>query len=425
MDKKGQTISEKILSNQSIEKLIAYSGDIIDVKPNTVLSNEMLPMISIAKFLQTGAKSVNPDIAKNMLVILDHGGFGVTDNYIDIHEMARRFTREHDIKLMDAGSGISHVVFHELGYAQPGHLILGTDSHTVNHGAFNAYAQGIGASDLVELMVKGYTWLTVPETNLIKVEGMLPANVYSKDLILSVNGEKKMDWSTDKAIEWVGSTISDFSLESRMTISNMAVEQGAVAGIMPYDIKVGNYINSTPRKNQSKPIKSDEDAQYHETFEFDASTLTPVVAVPHSPDNVKPISEIGDIELDQIFMGSCTNSRIEDLEIIARILKNNQVKVRTLIIPGSASVALEAVKRGYVETFMKSGAIWSYSTCGACFGGTLGRVGTGMTALSTSNRNFIGRMGGDEKSKVYLGSPATAAQSAIVGVITSPGSGGI
>ncbi len=417
----AQTISEKILSNHSVENLIAYSGDRIDVKPSTVLSNEMLPMISIAKFLQTGAKYVKSDIAENMLVILDHGGFGVTDKYIDIHELARRFTRDHNIKLMDTGAGISHVVFPELGYAQPGYLILGTDSHTVNHGAFNAYAQGIGASDLVELMIKGYTWLAVPDTNLIRVNGKLPANVYSKDLILTINGEKKMDWSTDKAIEWQGSTISDFSLEARMTISNMAVEQGAVAGIMPFDNKVENYINSTPMKNQSRPVFPDKDANYSEIFDFDASTLSPVVAIPHSPDNVKPVSELGSVELDQIFMGSCTNSRIEDLEIIARILKNNRVKVRTLIIPGSASVALEAVKRGYVEIFMQAGAIWSYSTCGACFGGTLGRVGPEMTALSTSNRNFIGRMGGDDTSKVYLGSPATAAQSAITGVITSSG----
>ena len=417
----AQTISEKILSRHSIEKLTSYSGDRIDVKPSTVLSNEMLPMISIAKFLQTGAKSVNTDIAENMLVILDHGGFGVSDKYIDIHELARRFTKQHNIRIMDAGAGISHVVFPELGYAQPGHLILGTDSHTVNHGAFNAYAQGIGASDLVELMVKGYTWLTLPATNLIRVDGDLPENVYSKDLILTINGEKKMDWSIDKAIEWQGSTISELSLEARMTISNMAVEQGAVAGIMPFDRKVENYVNSTPMKNRSKPVKADEDAQYHEVFEFDASTLTPVVAIPHSPDNIKPISELGSIELDQIFMGSCTNSRIEDLEIIARILKNKKVKVRTLIIPGSASVALEAVRRGYVEIFMDAGAIWSYSTCGACFGGTQGRVGPGMTSLSTSNRNFIGRMGGDDTSKVYLGSPATAAQSAITGIITSYG----
>lgn len=416
-----QTISEQILSNHSVDNLIAYSGDRIDVKPSTVLSNEMLPMISIAKFFQTGAKSVNAEIAKNMLVILDHGGFGVTDKYIDIHELARKFSRDNNIRIMDAGTGISHVVFPELGYAQPGYLILGTDSHTVNHGAFNAYAQGIGASDLVELMVKGYTWLTVPETNLIKVDGKLPANVYSKDLILTVNGEKKMDWSTDRAIEWQGTTINDLSMEARMTISNMAVEQGAVAGIMPYDHKVESYVDSTPRKNQSQPIIADKNAQYSEIFEFDASVLTPVVALPHSPDHVKPISELGDIELDQIFLGSCTNSRIEDLAIIAKILKNNEVKVRTLIIPGSASVGLEAVKRGYVEIFMKAGAIWSYSTCGACFGGTLGRVGPGMTALSTSNRNFIGRMGGDETSKVYLGSPATAALSAITGIITTPG----
>lgn len=420
----GQTISEKILSRQAVDERDVYAGDRVDVKPNSVLSNEMLPMVSISKFFMTGAKTVNQEIAENMLIILDHGGIGTTDKMVDLHQMSRDFAKEHNLMLDDAGSGISHVVFHEKGFVKPGYLVLGTDSHTVTHGAFNSFAKGIGGSDLVELMVKGTTWLDVPETNIVKVEGKLPENVYSKDLLLYVNGEKKMTWSTDKTIEWKGATIHDLSMEARLTMSNMAIEQGAVAGIMPHDRKTDDYLKDVPGDRESLPVKPDEDAQYAETFEVDATELVPVVAAPHSPDNVHPISEIGDVELDQVFIGSCTNARIEDMEIMVKIFKQeidkgNKVKPRTLVIPGSAAVGLEAAKRGYIQIFMESGAVWSYSTCGACYGGTQGRVGPNMTALSTTNRNFIGRMGGDKTSMVYLSSPATAAASAFAGKIIS------
>ncbi|MDH5401056.1 MAG: aconitase/3-isopropylmalate dehydratase large subunit family protein [Candidatus Heimdallarchaeota archaeon] len=414
---KGQTISEKILSRQSIDDRSVYAGDRVDVKPNTVLTNEMLPMVSISKFYQTGAKKVNQELAKNMLIILDHGGFGTTDKMVNFHELTRNFASNNGIALDDAGSGISHVVFHEKGFAQPGYLILGTDSHTVTHGAFNSFSKGIGGSDLVELMVKGTTWLDVPETNLVRVDGILPQHVYSKDVLLHVNGEKKMTWSTDKAIEWQGSTIHHLSMEARLTMSNMAIEQGGVAGIMPYDDKTKEYLPPTNR--DAFPVEADEDAEYTEIFEVDATTLEPVVAAPHSPDNVKPVSELGDIELDQVFIGSCTNARIEDFDIMAKLIKGRKFKTRTIVIPGSAKVGLEAAKKGYVELFMEAGATWAYSTCGACYGGSLGRAGPGMKVLSTTNRNFIGRMGGDKTTEVYLGSPATAVSSAIMGKIVS------
>jgi len=415
----GQTISEKILSRQSIEERTVFAGDRVDVKPNTVLSNEMLPMVSMAKFFQTGAKRVNKEIAENMLIILDHGGWGTTDNMVDFHQLSRTFAKDQHLNLDDAGAGISHVVFHEKGFAKPGMLILGTDSHTVTHGAFNTFAKGIGGSDLVELMVKGSTWLDVPDTNLVKVDGEMPADVYSKDLLLTVNGVKKMTWATDRTIEWAGSTINGLSMEARLTMSNMAVEQGGVAGIMPNDDKTQAYLSKVPGNRASQPVVADSDAMYKDVFEVEASELVPVVAAPHSPDNVHPISEIGDVELDQVFIGSCTNARIEDLEIMAKLFKGNKIKSRTIVIPGSSAVGLEAAKRGYVEIFMEAGAHWAYSTCGACYGGSLGRIGPGMTALSTTNRNFIGRMGGDQTSKTYLSSPATAAASAIAGKIIS------
>lgn len=416
----SQTISEKILTRQSVEEKKVYAGDRVDVTPNSVLSNEMLPMVSMAKFYQTGAKRVARNIADNMYVITDHGGWATTDKMVNFHELTRKFCQDQGIKLADAGDGISHVVFHEDGYVKPGYLVLGTDSHTVTHGAFNSFAKGIGGSDLVELMVKGTTWLDVPATNLVKVEGKLPEHVYSKDLLLTVNGEKKMTWATDRAIEWNGSTIHDLSMEARLTMSNMAIEQGGVAGIMPYDDKTKAYLANVPGDRESMPVEPDAEAEYAETFEIDASELEPVVAAPHSPDNVKTVRDVAGLELDQVFIGSCTNARIEDLEIMAKIFKGQKVKTRTLVIPGSSAVGLEAAKRGYVEIFMEAGATWAYSTCGACYGGSLGRIGPGMTALSTTNRNFIGRMGGDATSQVYLGSPATAAVSAITGKITHP-----
>lgn len=416
----SQTISEKILSRQSVDNRKVYAGDRVDVTPNSVLSNEMLPMVSMAKFYQTGAKRVAKNIAENMYVILDHGGWATTDKMVNFHEMTRIFCKNQGIAINDAGGGISHVVFHEDGFVKPGYLVLGTDSHSVTHGAFNSFAKGIGGSDLVELMVKGTTWLDVPKTNLVNVEGKMPEHVYSKDLLLTVNGAKKMTWATDRAIEWTGSTINDLSMEARLTMSNMAIEQGGVAGIMPYDNKTKNYLANVPGEREAMPVEPDIEAEYAEIFEIDATQLEPVVAAPHSPDNVKTIRELDEIELDQVFIGSCTNARIEDLEIMAKIFKGKKVKTRTLVVPGSSAVGLEAAKRGYVEIFMEAGATWAYSTCGACYGGSLGRLGPGMKGLSTTNRNFVGRMGGDKTTQLYLGSPATAAASAIAGKIIHP-----
>ncbi len=417
----GQTIAEKILSTHSIDQRMVYAGDRVDVRPASILTNEMLPMVAIPKFIQTGAKQVHPHFVENSLAILDHGGFGTTDKMIQLHQVAKHFAKKYGIRLAPAGAGISHVVFHEEGMVQSGDLILGSDSHTVTHGAFNAFAKGIGGSDLVELMVKGTTWLDVPETISIHVTGKLRKGVYSKDLLLTMLGEKSTQWGTDRCFEYSGEGILDLSLEARMTMSNMAVEMGGVAGIMPNDEKLEAYLKTVPVRRPPNPVSPDPDAEYYEKYEIDASEVVPSVACPHSPDNVKPVEEVGDVPLDQVFIGSCTNARIEDLEIVANILKGKKVSVETLIIPGSSAVALEAVRRGYVQIFMEAGATWAYSTCGACYGGTLGRVGPGMTALSTTNRNFIGRMGGDETSKTYLASPATAAASAIAGKIVTAG----
>jgi len=415
-----QTIAEKILSAHSVDKRKVFAGDRVDVSPSGILSNEMLPMVAIAKFMQTGSKHVNDIFKQNALVILDHGGFGTTDKMIDLHQLTLNFAKEHNISIEPAGSGISHVVFHEKGYVKSGDLILGSDSHTVTHGGFNAFAKGIGGSDLVELMVKGSTWLDVPETIQVNVDGRLSDGVYYKDLLLTMLGEKSTEWGTDRCFEFTGEGILDLSLEARLTMSNMAVEMGGVAGIMPHDQKLDAYLSTRPLRGKPRPTVSDDGASYHEQYHIDGSEVVPVVAAPPSPDNVKPVSEVGDVELDQVFIGSCTNARIEDLEIMAKIMKGRKVATSTIVIPGSSSVALEAAKRGYVEIFMEAGAYWSYSTCGACYGGSLGRVGPGMVALSTTNRNFIGRMGGDKTSKTYLSSPATAAASAIAGRIVSP-----
>ena len=413
----SQTIAEKIISSHSIDSRTCYQGERIDVQPSSILSNEMLPMVAIPKFYLTGCKKVNSHFANNSLVILDHGGFGTTNKMIDLHQLSINFCKSQGIPLDPAGAGISHVVFHEKGMVAAGDLVLGSDSHTVTHGSFNAFAKGIGGSDLVELMVKGTTWLDVPQTISIEVSNKLRENVYSKDLVLTMLGEKTTEWGTDRCFEYSGEGILDLSLQARLTMSNMAVEMGGIAGIMPYDKKVENYLKTVPLKRKSRPKVSDRDADFHEKYTIDASEIVPSVARPHSPDNVCPVSEVGNVDVDQVFIGSCTNARIEDLLTVAKILKGKKVKTETLVIPGSAKVGLEAAKLGLIEIFMEAGCYWSYSTCGACYGGSLGRVGSNMTALSTTNRNFIGRMGGDKTSKTYLASPATAAMTALAGNI--------
>lgn len=414
---RAQTIAEKILSNHLVETKNVFAKDRVDIRPSAILTNEMLPMVALAKFYMTKAKKLNENFVENTMIILDHGGLGTTDKMIDLHQMTINFAKQHNLRIELPGAGISHVVFHEKGMVKAGDLVLGTDSHTVTHGALNSFAKGIGGSDLVEIMVKGTTWLDVPESIRISIDNVLPQNVFSKDLVLSILAEKSMKWGTDRAFEYTGEGISNLSIESRLTISNMAVEMGGIAGIMPYDKVLADYFKRIPIKGTPKPMTADKDAVYFEKYSIDASEVVPMVAKPYSPDNSVPIAEVGTVELDQVFIGSCTNARIEDLEIVAKTLKNHKVKVPTIVIPGSASVALEATKSGYTEIIMRAGATWAYSTCGACFGGTLGKIGKNMTALSTTNRNFIGRMGGDESSKVYLGSPATAAASALAGKI--------
>lgn len=317
------------------------------------------------------------------------------------------------------GEGICHQVVHEKGYVKPGQVVVGADSHTPTLGVLGVLALGVGALDAAYALATGKLWLKIPETILITVKGKLPKGVYAKDVILHIVGSLKAYGALGKAVEFSGSLISDLSVESRFTLCNMAVEMGAVSCFQNIDEKTIKYLKDVG-VHEFKVYFSDKDS-YAEIFSFDASSLEPQIACPHSVDNVKPVVEVEGTPIDQVFIGTCTNGRLEDLIEVAKILKKGKVKpyVKLIIVPASKNILLKAISLGLIEIFLKSGAMIGIPGCGPCIGMHMGVLGDGEVAISTSSRNFIGRMG-SRKSKIYLASPATAAASALTGEITDP-----
>jgi len=308
----------------------------------------------------------------------------------------------------------------EQGHVRPGEVIVGSDSHTCTYGAFGAFATGIGSTELAAVFATGKLWFRVPEVIKIDVTGNFQKLVTAKDLTLNIVGKIGADGAIYKGLEFGGSTIRDMTIDGRMVLCNMAVEMGAKAGIIEPDQKTLDYVKGRTDK-PFKPVKSDPDATYEKVVDMDVSDLEPQVAVPHSVDNVKPVSEVEDTEVDQAFIGSCTNGRLEDLRSAAQILKGKKIvrSVRLVVIPASQEIYLNALNEGLIKTFMESGATIGNPNCGPCLGGHMGILAEGEACISTSNRNFIGRMG-STKSFVYLASPATVAASALTGKITDP-----
>ena len=333
----------------------------------------------------------------------------------------REFAAEQGVVLYDIGfGGVCHQVLPENGHVKPGHLIVGADSHTCTYGALGAFATGIGSTEMAAVLATGKIWLRVPETYLMIVEGRFQPYVYAKDLILHIIGRIGADGAIYKAIEFTGPTIDEMSIGSRMTLCNMTVEMGAKTGIINPDEKSVRYVKE--RSGETfVPYRSDPNARYEKKFKFNVSNLEPMVACPHSVDNVRSISEVEGTPIDQAFIGSCTNGRVEDLEAAASILKGRRVKrgVRLLVTPASQKVYIEALKRGLLEILAEAGAYICNPTCGACFGGHMGILAPKEVCISSSNRNFVGRMGSPE-SEIYLASPATVAASAVKGEITDP-----
>jgi 3-isopropylmalate/(R)-2-methylmalate dehydratase large subunit len=413
------SIIEKILSRASDREQVS-PREIIEAKIDCAMVNEITGHLTIKYFHELGAKEVWD--RDRIVLILDHTIPAASVEAAELHKIMREFAREQKIKsFYDVGmGGISHQVMIEKGHVKPGDVVVGADSHTCTYGAVGAFSTGIGSTEMAAVFITGRLWFKVPKVIEIKVNGDFRKFVTPKDLFLKVAKILGVSGANYRGLEFKGSTIRDMSIAGRMTVCNMAIEVGAKAGIVEADEKTLEYLKG--RTSGSFFIaKSDQDAEYERSLDLSVGDLPPLVACPDAVDNVKPVAEVEGVELDQVFIGSCTNGRMEDLRMAADILKGKKVNDRTrlIIIPASQDVFLDALKEGFVETFLLSGATVANPTCGACYGAHLGVLASGEVCLSTTNRNFIGRMG-SPKSKVYLASPATAAASAIKGVITDP-----
>lgn len=414
-------ISQKILAKASGRSEV-HPREIVDANVDVVMIHDLTGPLAVEAFRNIGVTNVWNN--QKAVIILDHQVPADSVKAAELHQTMREFAKEQKIKIYDVGEGgICHQVMPEKGHVAPGALILGADSHTCTYGAFGSFATGIGSTDAAGVLATGKIWLKVPETMRVNVEGQFQNLVTPKDLILFIIGQIGVDGAIYKSIEFKGSTIRNMSMAGRMTICNMAVEMGAKNGIVEPDETTRKFLEGRIEKplGSFEKLKSDTKNSYEKSLNLDVSTLEPQVACPASVDNVKPVSEVNSVEIDQVFIGSCTNGRVEDLRIAAKILRGKRVKrgVRTLVIPASQEVYLQALKEGLIETFTKAGAFLCGPGCGPCLGGHIGLLAAGETCISTSNRNFIGRMG-SPKARVYLASPATVAASAIAGKIVDP-----
>ena len=411
------TISEKILAEKSGKKRVE-PGEIIEARVDYVMLNDVtgLPAFEVFEEFRT------EPLTDRVVLIPDHY---VPNKDIASAEQAkamREFARKYKIKnYFEVGrGGVCHQLMIEEGFVAPGRLIVGADSHTCSYGALGSFATGIGSTEAAAVMATGKLWFKVPETQKFIVDGKLNRYVMGKDIILHIIGDIGVSGSLYKAMEFYGSVISKLSLSDRITISNMAIEAGGKAGIIPPDKKVFDYLNGRVRGDY-REVYSDPDAVYSEKFEYNAEEIVPTVAMPSLPENTAPASELGGIEIDQAYLGSCTNGRIEDLRIAAEILKGKKIHedVRMIVVPASKRIFEQAVEEGLIKIFMDADAYVSGPTCGACLGGYMGVLAKGEVCISSTNRNFIGRMG-HKDSRVYLANPAVVAASAITGRITDP-----
>ncbi|MEJ2271944.1 MAG: homoaconitase large subunit [Candidatus Bathyarchaeota archaeon] len=412
-------IIEKILANASGKEEVS-PGEIVETNIDVAMTHDLTGPLAIKSFHEIGAKKVWD--RNKVVIILDHLVPASSVISAGLHKIVRNFAKEQKIEnFYDVGrGGVCHQVMPEKGHVRPGEVIVGSDSHTCTYGAFGAFATGIGSTEMAAVFATGKLWFRVPEVIKVNVTGKLPEFVSPKDLILNIVREIGADGAIYKGLEFGGSTIRDLTIAGRMVLSNMAVEMGAKVGIIEPDKKTVDYVKSRTEK-PFNPIKSDQDFVYEKIVDIDVSELEPQIAFPHSVDNVKSISEVKGIKVDQGFIGSCTNGRLEDLEAAAKVLKGKKIAkgTRLIVIPASQEIYLKALTEGLIKTFMDAGAIIGNPNCGPCLGGHMGILAEGETCISTSNRNFIGRMG-SPKSFVYLASPATVAASILTGKITNP-----
>ncbi len=413
-------ITEKILAKASGKKEV-HPGEIVDANVDMIMVHDLTGPLAVEAFKKIGVQKVWDN--KKAVVILDHQVPAESVKAAELHKTMRQFAKDQKLRIYDIGrGGICHQVMPEKGHVVPGTVIVGADSHTCTYGAFGAFATGIGSTEAAAVFATGKIWLKVPEAVKINVTGEFQQFVTPKDLILSIIGKMSVDGAIYKSAEFTGPTIKSMSIAGRMTICNMAVEMGAKNGIIEPDEITRKFLEDRVKSLPNfEALKSDKDAVYERTVEFDVSKMEPQVACPSSVDNVKPVSEVGNVPVEQAFIGSCTNGRIEDLRLAAQVLKGKKVKdgVRALVIPASQEVYSQALNEGLMEIFTDAGAIVCGSACGPCLGGHIGLLAAGEACVSTSNRNFIGRMGSTQ-ANVFLASPATVAASAITGKITDP-----
>jgi len=411
-----QTISEKILSEHSGKR--ARAGDIVIANIDFCFGQDGTSAMIIDSFRRMGKEQV---FSKgNFCMVIDHSAPSPNMGVSAIHSKMREFGREHGVKVFDIGCGVCHQVVLENGFVASGDLVLGADSHTCTYGAIGCLATGVGSTDLAIALASGKNWFKVPETIKIVVDGDLPKGVYSKDVVLHIIGDVGADGATYQAVEFYGDIIDDFSMDARFTISNMAVEMGAKFGIIPADKKTLSWVQKHSSRT-AKQVEAGADARYTQIREYDISGLAPQVACPHTVDNVCNIEDVEGTSINEVFIGTCTNGRLEDLEIAAKILKGRSVApgVKLIVTPASKDIYLQAVKKGLVDIFVNAGGVVNNPGCGPCVGTHQGVLADGENAFSTANRNFKGRMG-NPKSNIYLGSPATAAATALEGVISDP-----
>ena len=412
----GQTLAEKILSAKSDTKAVA--GNIVVVHVDLAFATDSTGPLTIRQFNESSIKTIYNK--EKTVLFIDHSAPSPAKELSNDHMFMRKFAEEKGIVLSEIGEGICHQLVAE-DWANPGDVIVGADSHTVTGGALGAFATGMGSTDIAIAMTLGKTWLRVPESVKVVVSGRLPKGVYAKDIILHLIGRIGADGATYQSLEFGGDTIDKLPMSGRLTIANMAVEAGAKVGLFPSDNITKEYLQSRGRPEKYKTLKADSDAVYESTVEIDVAKLEPTVSRPHTVDNTALAKDLKGTRIDQVFIGTCTNARLDDIAIAAGILKGKKRHPHTRLVVGPASqeVMLGAIKEGYISTLMESGATIVPPGCTACLGVHMGVLGNGEACLSTANRNFKGRMGNPD-SFIYLGSPATAAATAIRGEITDP-----
>ena len=415
----GMTITEKIMAKAAGKEKVS-PGRLIDAKLDVVMCHDVTTPPAISMLKEKGIDKVF-DVEK-IVVTPDHFQPAKDIKSAELHKRLDEWAKRHNIKYYYklGRAGVCHALLPEQGHIRPGEVIVGGDSHTCTYGAFAAFSTGVGSTDLAAAIATGQLWFKVPASIKIVLNGSLGAGVYSKDVILAVIARIGVDGALYKAMEFVGPALAEMSMEARMTMTNMAIEAGSKNGIIGFDNVTKEYLDEHLKDKKNYTVfESDDDAEYESVEEFDCSAIEPMVALPNLPSGGVPVSRCEGKAMDQAYIGSCTNGRIEDLRIAAKILKGKTVAIRTLIVPATPVIWKQANDEGLFDIFYDAGCVVAAPTCGACLGGFMGILAAGEKCVSTTNRNFVGRMG-HPKSEVYLASPATAAASAIEGKLADP-----